>query len=440
MLEIIRGRDYVPVSQVCQILNNRTQNELGIFLSVDKILDFRIQCVQELRVLNQQFSEVVHSTELKATSPRDIKNILLNQFKIDPELITNHGKITVDKRIISEILDTDKISPETNEFLHLQQKISKFSHQYSQLKGFLQCPQLTKMLDHEGSRVINARPMWNILSTSRLSTSNPSFQNIAKEMISIITWLPGQIFIEADSSQIEPCITYSHYIKDPVIKQLILGYGDAYFALLMYVITPREEIVNWYKDPTSIPIQEITDEMRQMRKDLKVLSLASNYGGEESVNRFAIGPSFIARVKNHKQRIAIQEKAKAMVEAGQDTCYSAFGTPITPEETDKYKKGSKSWYTHLERCFVNNPIQATAADLMNISVFNADKIIREQSHSQLTSIVGYVHDCGKFYLDEREAHLIDKLKGCMAYQVIEQDGEKWIPIKCDLKVNGVEVE
>lgn len=440
MLQITRGVDYVSPADSCNILNRHTQFGTGIYINLDKVLQYQSEAIKQLRPLYVQFGQMAGSLSANPNSPKDNIEILTKRFGVPVSYLQKHKSLSLDKNVVAELLAKEDVNENAKEFLRTLQKISKLSHRYSSLKSYADLPMLD-CVDHDKCRVVKATPQWGTLATGRIACKEPSFQNIDKSLIDIITWLDGQIFIEADSSQIEPRITYSYFIKDFVIKGLILAYGDAYFGILHYVTAPREELMGYYKDPSKIKAKEITDEMKQQRKDLKVLTLSTNYGGEEYANKFAIGPAFIARVKNHKLRLKLQAEAEKRVSEGYESCYAAFGTEIRPEENAKYKKGEPGWREHLVRCFINNPVQATAAELMNISVSRADRIIMScPNKSIFTSIVGYVHDCGKFYVGEDNADIIDSLKSCMAYQVREQDGTEWIPISCDLKINGVAQE
>lgn len=435
MLTITKN-DIVPAATSVNILQRYSSYTNGVFINLDKVLDYIIDATRELRLLNKDFQQM--SGRAVTTRQKEVFEICHNRFNVPYEKMMDQGKLSLKSSIVTDLCVDPDLSEDAREYFKLMKEINNTATERSSLKQYLDLP-LVRQLDHEGNRVVRARPTWNMLDTGRISASNPSFQNIKKSLIDIITWMPGQIYVEADSGQIEPRITYSHYVKDPVIKKMIEIYDDAYFGLLHYCLATVPELKTYYADVNSIKPMEITDEIREKRKQLKVLLLSVNYGGEEFANTIDIGPTFIQRVKNHKSRKLFQEECEKAVARGEDTCYTAFGSPIQPKENAKYKKNTKAWRGHLVRCFVNNPIQGTAADLMNTSVYFADKIIRERAKSPLTSIAGYVHDCGKFYVAEEDADLIDDLVSCMSYQVIDPiDESKWIKIPCDKKINGVE--
>lgn len=105
-----------------------------------------------------------------------------------------------------------------------------------------------------------------------------------------------------------------------------------------------------------------------------------------------------------------------------------FGTPVTPEETERYKKGERGWTDHVIRCGINNPVQTTASELMMFSINEVMKILQEAKDSH---VCFYKHDEACFYVsDEDVANGIgDKLAQVTAYNV-----KGWIPIESDLLV------
>ena len=124
---------------------------------------------------------------------------------------------------------------------------------------------------------------------------------------------------------------------------------------------------------------------------------------------------------------------QACYDGGVRVFESAFGTPvdITKGPSDSnYDKGSDAYYNHLVKCAINNPIQATGADLMRYSVSKADELLRTKAPK--SHITQYVHDAGKFVIHEDDyGKVIDDLREITAYQV-----EGWIPIYAEA-VEGI---
>jgi DNA polymerase I-like protein with 3'-5' exonuclease and polymerase domains len=159
---------------------------------------------------------------------------------------------------------------------------------------------------------------------------------------------------------------------------------------------------------------------------LKKLGLAGNYGSSNlSVIDYKLGPLYENKIVNHPVRKQLENKIRSEVRHGARTFYGSFGTPITPEETDKFRKGEQGWMEHLVRCGINNPIQATASELMLFSLDASVRVLDTDGY-----INYYKHDEGSFYVPEDKVDdLAPKLRECLSYKV-----KGWIPIGSDLKI------
>jgi hypothetical protein len=272
--------------------------------------------------------------------------------------------------------------------------------------------------------MVIARPTYKILATSRLGASNPSIQNMKRGCGDIFTHPQGTIFLRTDSGQIEPRISWSWFFPDPVVKLLIIAYNDAYWGLVHYLYMSKEEYseVLKHRDVSKIVLR--TDMPVERRNDMKTILLAGTYQSGLATVDPELAYLFKAKVIGNVLYKRVEERVAEEVRSGQTTFFSVFGTPITPdqEKSTKYGGNSVAWYNHLERCGMNNPIQATASDLMCVSVKEADEII-SHAKSRLTNICYYKHDEGAFIIDEKDSKLVEPLKDVVAYQV-----DDWIPI------------
>ena len=431
MIEVHR-KDYIRHELVLDILNSYSVYGNGLIVDVERAAQHQVEAVRTIRENLPKYRDLAHSYDLKPTQSARVKEVLYKHFKV-PELLIQK----TDKRQIERLLQSSQISSDysleedVREFLKLHTMLNSVYHNNSALESFITASPPCDELSFEGHRVVIAHPVWNILSTKRFSCSKPAFQNIGKNQLDIITYFPWMKLYGADSGQIEPRITYSAFIKDPLIKHLITIYNDAYYGITHYVRMTKAEKIQAYKDVKNVKKLELSDDIKAARSDIKKLMLSANYGGGSIAKTMELGPAFIRDIQQHPLRRQLVEDIAKRVREGQETFYSYFGTPITPESTATYKKGTVGWQSHVERCGLNNPIQSTAADLMNISVYTANKIIREEAKSTWTSIAGYIHDAGYFYVSEKDIDLADKLMECMSYQVYDDDGTPWIPIYCD---------
>lgn len=421
----IKTTDRVTSEMSCSILNRHSKNTIGVIIDLERCLEYQSMHTKAIRPMLLEWRRMAANSSIEPTKRKQVRDILVSRFHV-PELKI----MTTRAEDIEALLKDESISEDARHFIELFKKLAKSYQRISALKQFIDANVLDA-LSFEGKRINSVHPTWNILATGRLSASQPALQNISKDMLDIITYLPNQKLYSADSGQIEPKITYSYYIKDELIKYLIMLYDDAYFGLTHYVLLSETEEAKARANMSAIVKMPITDDLKDKRQRIKKLALSANYGGEEFARGEELGAVFIKKIKNHPLRLRNQEKVHEDIKNGVDTFYTAFGSMIKPEENTKYKRGTLAWNDHLERCGINNPIQGTAADLMNLSVYNANKIIQEKAKSPLTYICGYIHDAGLFYVAEQDEAIADELMECLSYQVTDEDGTKWIPINCD---------
>ena len=480
-MHILKSEDVnVPCEVAARILQSHTDN-CGIYFDVDRMVDYKVQDYMELRPLMQEWALLLgpRYASLSPTQYAQVAIAVKNRFGLSEETLwaSEHDhKISINSDVRARLIDDPLASEDLKRFCKVYDKISKINHDLSYLDQYLNLP-LASMRSFDGHRMTIGKPIWSKLSTSRVSAKYPSVQNIARSRTDIITYPRGFIYVRADSGQIEPRITWSYFCHDPVLKGLITAYNDAYYGQLHYATMPIEELKAYQANPALITckipfyraelemldnlhtadpakVMELMERagkhptMRRMlahsdrpltssemaeyiiiaddRQDLKKLALSATYGCEtfEGIDPKLVA-GYKARIVQHPERLRLERMYQEMAAAGEDTCYSAFGSPITPEETDKYKKGTKAWVRHLVRCFINNPVQTTAADLMNYAVVKADQLINQYAKGY-TYINFGKHDELAFLIDERDTALVDELSEMTAYQV-----DDWIPIYAD---------
>lgn len=464
MLEI-KDKPLTTVQQAKSILDRHTA-KYGIPIDLDRCLDYVSYFKETIRVKEKEWLKMAGIYQLSYTNKKDVRNVMKNRFDVPEELLSHKGKPGIGKDVIAKVLASDYVSNDAKAFISQYQEISKMGYLMSYLFQYMNGP-LVDMESFDGHRMVLAKPKWSILATRRIAANSPSLQNLTKSIGDILTAPKGTILLRADSGQIEPRITYSHYIKDPLLKALIIAYNDAYFGMLHFItMSTEEELILRFredyfyegytaiwkgkritketgcpipiKDAVELPLkEEVTDDMVEGRKKIKLYLLAGNYGGNLRA-KFPgdkLAEAFMNKIQNHPLRLKFQAEVDREVERGQEVFYTAFGNPIRPEEADNKAydkiKDPEGWLGHMKRCGFNNPIQGTASDLMCDSVYHADSIITRQSKG-ITFISYYKHDEGCFIVDEKDKHLIDQLKEVTAYQV-----KDWIPIYADAEIGKV---
>lgn len=413
-------------------------DKFGLFIDLDRIIEYDLFFRLKRDECYAQYKEFVKE-DIRPSQTKLLREWFEDSFDIPERLFYKGNKLSFDGDIKKNLLSAN-ISEDAKQFLEIHNTWSYYNYRRNYLKQYFKLP-ISYGVSDKGHRMLVADPQWEIATTSRLLANSPSLQNIARDMKDIICTPEHYKLIRCDSGQIDPRVTYSRYIYDPVIRDLILLYNDAYYGVLHYCQLPEDVYLHLdeYRvskpgeigtDPHVIYAHEITDVMVEGRKELKVLALAANYGSNLAGRDPVLSKRYTDRIVNHPSRKEWEARVIQQVNRGEEVFYSAFGSKIIPEETDKYHRGTPAWKPHVVRCGINNPIQTTSSDLMVCSVAEANRIISsvEKSH-----IAYYKHDEGAFYVHESELDILDDLKSITAYNVTE-NGEPWIPIYAEIEM------
>lgn len=412
-----------------KVLQEETDS-FGTFFNLDRILYHEARYRRISHTAYPEWHAMCGTTNIRTTQREEVRRVLTQRFGVpEYKFVDKHGSTRLDANTMDTLLKDHTLSADVIRFLELYRTISAADYMTAYLGQYRELPRSVAE-DMDGQRMVVAHPTWKLLSTSRFSASNPSVQNIKRDLCDIYTAPKGWQLVFSDSGQIEPRITYSAYIRDDLIVKLITMYDDAYYGLLHYIQLSDEEEHHLRQHLDEVQCHPITEEMSSKRQRLKTLGLAGNYGSANLSSIDAeLGPLYERKIVNHPARRAWEAEVKAEVRAGADCFSGYFGTPVYPDNTAKYAKGDASWMGHVVRCGINNPIQTTAAELMCFSIHEAKKVLQPGDH-----IGSYKHDEGMFYIKEdRVDELAPKLRECLSYQV-----KDWIPIGSDLHVGRKE--
>lgn len=405
----------------------RNTDEFGVFFDVDRCYELSAILQMENVDMSRKMRRLTNEPKLMLDDKEKVMQVLKKMGVNGIDFYNERTKkICFDANVQGSILTNPNYSEDVRVLVkHYAQYISNKRNK-GNIENFAALPK-SRALSVDKHRMSIGHPLWSLLNTSRIAAKDPGIQGIPRTMGDIICEPEGYKLIRCDSGQIEPRINFSTYLRDELIMDLIVHYDDAYYGLLNYCKMSaeeerlcREDFAKNYK-----PL-EITDEIADMRQNIKRLTNAGSYG---STNLDGINPGlakvYEAKIVKHPKRIALERKVTQDVNRGIDTFYGQFGTPVTPDETDKYKKGDTGWKDHVIRCGINNPVQTTASELMMFSVNEARKVIL---NAKDTHIAFYKHDEACFYVsDEDMANGVgDALMDITAYNV-----KGWIPIHAD---------
>jgi len=409
------------------IIQRHTQM-MGVFLDLDRIYEIHGILLQENRSITRQMRSMCGNPSLNANDKESVLNAMID-MGVDRRDLMADGQLTFNNTTRAAIEANPDIPDDAYEFVKLYTTFTSNKNRIGTLQNSYESLPVCKTLSYNNHRMVLARPSYHLLSTSRIQAFDPGIQGLARTFGDVITYPPGYILIRCDSSQIEPRINFSYFVRDDLIIDLIKTYGDAYFGIMHYcLMSDNEEAACRAAFDVNFKPIEITDEMKENRQTTKTLVNAGSYGSShlDRVNP-QLASAFDRKLVHHPKRLALErEVAEICASTPNPTFYSAFGTPITPEETVKYKKGTKAWEGHIVRCGINNPVQTTASDLMICSVNAANELLKGYKNS---GICYYKHDEGAFLVSEDDAagtDLVDQLSDITAYNV-----KDWIPIPAE---------
>ena len=347
-----------------------------------------------------------------------VRNDVTSEFKF-----TKDGLSLADESITGAI-ESGTLKEDTIYLLRVYQKYSGYAKTRGTLVSLLQNP-ISNVPSCDGHRMLILHPTWWPQNTGRVAMRDPAVQNFNHALQEIITVPEGYVKLHTDSGQIEPRIVYSVFIPDKQIQALINLYNDAYYGLLHYC-TMGWQLVQ--SGTTQFQPMKITDEMKNGRQSIKTYGNAVMYGSKSNPTGDPIKGAMIDRIGGHPLRTELVRGYERDIAMGKTVFKTAFGTPIDTANSVKFSEaGSRAASVEEERLrlAINNPIQGTAADLMRVSIYEANKILMNKAKKSY--IIHYVHDAGVFAIHEDD---YDKVAAELG-DIVAYDVEGWLPIHAE---------
>lgn len=415
------------VSEVQGILTSHT-NRLGIPMDYDRILEYYgYYKIHGYGIRGQLCKYIGANTSALNYDNETFKTFLQKAGVNTGFLLTKGGQISMSRESLESVIATGLYSKEIETLISMHIEADA---------DFKKVSMFTKLIDDytpvpyetwDNHRMIIVKPLWVPQNTGRLGAQNPAVMNFSREVGDIFTVPKGWIYLANDSGQIEPRISQSTIIKDEVLKRCTMAYNDAYYGYIHYCnyLTDAQR----FDQNTMIQAMQLTEELKAKRQKFKTFGNATLYGSTENRLNDPDKARFIKYIGGHPNRVKLQSQLEDRIERGQRVFHSAFGTPIDitkgPSDANYEDKTSSAYFSHLVKCAINNPMQATAADLMRYSVAKANNLLNRKAPNSV--ILQYVHDAGKFAIHENDYDaVIDELREITSYQV-----EDWVPIYCD---------
>ncbi len=285
--------------------------------------------------------------------------------------------------------------------------LEKMAPKYPVVDKILQYRQLTKLKSTYADGLINyvgddnrihGKFNQTITATGRISSTEPNLQNIpirfplGKEIRKVFVPKEGDVFIDADYSQIELRIL-AHMSDDEALIDAYNTCSD------IHRITASKVF--------KTPLDEVTDEQRSNAK-------AVNFGIVYGISSFGLSQDLSISKKQAgeyiEQYFATYPKIKAFLDKNVDSAKEkGFVTtlfnrlrPIPELKSSNFMQRSFG-----ERIAMNSPIQGTAADIIKIAMINVDKEL-EKNNLQ-SRIVLQVHDELLLEVPENEVDIVKEI-------------------------------
>lgn len=258
-------------------------------------------------------------------------------------------------------------------------------------------------------------------TSGRYSSRNPNFQNLPrkdKRIKACIIARPGNIFVGADYSQLEPRV-FASFSKDDRLMRCFEN-GDDFYSVIGVEVFDKKQF-SLKKDEENSFASKFPD----LRDISKVVGLSATYG----TTAFKMAPSIGKSIDEAQQVIETYFDKFPNVEKFMLTCHntvkstgratSLFNRPRRLPEALKidsiYGKTSHEKLPYAIRNLlnlsVNHTVQSTGASIMNrasISCYNACKLLaKEDNRWNNVKIVMQVHD--ELILEGPES-LVDDMK------------------------------
>lgn len=434
MLEI--DKIHVNTEQAISILQRNTDS-FGTFFDLERLLDYYAYDTNMYDKEIEKFFLMAGTRNIAITKDQMIIYNMIERFNLSEDYFKDNSyggssKLSIKDSIRTSMLEDPTLSEDVKEYIKSYDRCRGYLKDISYLDQYMKLP-ISRKESYEGHRMVVAHPQWGILNTGRIGASVPSVQNIPKNRKDIQTCPKGWILTFADSSQIEPKNVYSTIFQDPLIIALINLYKDAYYGATHYALLTNEQDKNLREllaHGGSLDDTYKMDFSKFNRDHIKKINNACMYGSALQGN---FEPSLVAgfkeRIANHPLRLKRVAEVDAQVNRGDFTFYTGFGSPITPKRIGKWLTKSESeWISHVRRCGINNPIQGTAADLLDEAIYQADKLFLTKAKNRCY-IGSTVHDEMCTYIHEDDADLVEEVTGLTSYKV-----KGWLPIYNDVHI------
>ena len=373
----------------------------GIYVDKDKLLDFGNELKNRIEELTKEIYDLA-GEEFNINSPKQLGEILFEKLKLPMGKKNKKGYSTG-----VEILEKLKFTHPIIERLLEYRQIGKLNSTY--VEGLM--PYINKT-----TKKIHSSFHQTVTATGRISSTEPNLQNIptrnelGKNLRKVFKPEEGNIFIDADYSQIELRVL-AHISNDEHMIQAFNNDEDIHTQVASKVF--------------NIPMEEVTKEQRTKAK-------AVNFGIVYGISDFGLSEQLKIPRKEAKQYIeqylekyqGIKKFMETIVETAKKEGYveTLFHRRRYIPEINSNNYMVRQFGSRIA---MNTPIQGTAADIMKLAMIN---IYNELNKQNLKSkIILQVHDELLIEAIPEEKEKVE--------QILKQKMENAITLKVPLKID-----
>lgn len=373
----------------------------GIYIDKDKLFDFGNELKNRIEELTKEIYDLA-GEEFNINSPKQLGEILFEKLKLPMGKKNKKGYSTG-----VEILEKLKFTHPIIERILEYRQIGKLNSTY--VEGLM--PYINKT-----TKKIHSSFHQTVTATGRISSTEPNLQNIptrnelGKNLRKVFKPEEGNIFIDADYSQIELRVL-AHISNDEHMIQAFNNDEDIHTQVASKVF--------------NIPMEEVTKEQRTKAK-------AVNFGIVYGISDFGLSEQLKIPRKEAKQYIeqylekyqGIKKFMETIVETAKKEGYveTLFHRRRYIPEINSNNYMVRQFGSRIA---MNTPIQGTAADIMKLAMIN---IYNELNKQNLKSkIILQVHDELLIEAIPEEKEKVE--------QILKQKMENVITLKVPLKID-----
>ncbi len=373
----------------------------GIYVDKDKLFDFGNELKNRIEELTKEIYDLA-GEEFNINSPKQLGEILFEKLKLPMGKKNKKGYSTG-----VEILEKLKFTHPIIERILEYRQIGKLNSTY--VEGLM--PYINKT-----TKKIHSSFHQTVTATGRISSTEPNLQNIptrnelGKNLRKVFKPEEGNIFIDADYSQIELRVL-AHISNDEHMIQAFNNDEDIHTQVASKVF--------------NIPMEKVTKEQRTKAK-------AVNFGIVYGISDFGLSEQLKIPRKEAKQYIeqylekyqGIKKFMETIVETAKKEGYveTLFHRRRYIPEINSNNYMVRQFGSRIA---MNTPIQGTAADIMKLAMIN---IYNELNKQNLKSkIILQVHDELLIEAIPEEKEKVE--------QILKQKMENVITLKVPLKID-----